>query len=37
MEGVKEARGSGFVYTSKGLIPRLFEGIFDEFGKDEQV
>jgi hypothetical protein len=37
MEGVKEPNGSRFKYTSKGLIPRLFEGIFNEFGKDEKV
>jgi hypothetical protein len=37
MEGVKEPDGNRFRYTSKGLIPRLFEGIFSEFGNDEKV
>eukprot|EP00962_Isochrysis_galbana_P031122 scaffold10121_cov112-Isochrysis_galbana.AAC.9 len=37
MEGVKEPEGNRFRYTSKGLIPRLFEGIFSEFGNDEKV
>jgi len=38
MEGVKEpGKNSRFVYTSKGLIPRLFEGLFSEFGNDPTV
>ena len=37
MEGAKERQGDRFVYSSKGLIPRLFEGIFREFGSDEKI
>lgn len=37
MEGIKQPDGARFKYTSKGLIPRLFEGIFKEFGEDEKV
>ena len=34
MEGVRDDKG---VYSSKGLIPRIFEGIFEQFGNDENI
>lgn len=34
MEGAKDSSGN---YTSRGLIPRIFESVFELFGNDEDV